>query len=66
MNPGAPRGPCMLPSTLWHDFPLWMYAVLVVVSGWLMSLRREERAERLRAGEAGPTWMPPDEGDRPT
>jgi hypothetical protein len=47
----------------WHDFPVWMYAVLVVVSGWRMSLRRQDRAERRRAGEADPTMMPPDEGD---
>lgn len=45
----------------WHDFPVWMYAVLVVVTGWRMSLRRQER---LRAGETGSTGIRPDEGDR--
>ena len=50
----------------WHDFPVWMYAVLVVVTGWRMSLRRHERAERRRVAEAGPTGLPPDVGDRRT
>jgi len=47
----------------WHDFPVWMYAVLVVVTGWRMSLRRQERSEGRHAGETGPAGMP-DEGDR--
>lgn len=50
----------------WHNFPVWMYAVLVIVSGWRMSLRRQERAERIRAGATGPTGMPPHEDDRRT
>lgn len=49
----------------WHDFPVWMYAVLVVVSGWRMSLRCQERAEGRRATETGVTGLPPDDGDRP-
>lgn len=49
----------------WHDFPVWMYAVLIGVTGWRMSLRRQERAERLRASETGSTEMPSDEEDRP-
>lgn len=35
----------------WHEFPVWMYAVLVGVSGWRMSLRRQERAERRRESD---------------
>jgi hypothetical protein len=45
----------------WHDFPFWMYAVLLVVSGWRMSLRWRQHTEQRRAGEAGPTGTPPGE-----
>lgn len=53
-------------AVVWHDLPVWMYAALVVVSGWRMSLRRQERSERRRAGAAGPTGRPPHENDRPS